>query len=197
MVPLAIARVAGLITTAYMLLCTVRVCMSWLPGVQLGKAGRVIAALVDPFFGFFSRIPIFRTERFDFSPIAALAVLSVGNNLFATLAVAGKVTLGFILSLLVGAGWSAAAFILEFLAVLALVRIVIAIAKLNSLAPVWVIVDAILNPVLRVINKAIYRGKPVVYLNGLITGFLVLLLFRTAGGALIRLLSSMLLSLPF
>lgn len=197
MVPLAVARVAGMITSAYMILCTVRVCMSWLPGVELGKAGKLIAAVVDPFLGLFSRISFFRTERFDFSPIAALAVLSVGNNLFATLAVAGKVTLGFVLSLLVGAGWSAAAFVFEFLAFLALVRIVVAIAKLNSLAPVWVIVDAILNPILRAINRVIYRGKPIVYLHGLITGFLVLLLFRTAGGALVRLLSSALLSLPF
>ncbi len=197
MVPLAFARIAGMITSAYMILCTVRVCMAWLPGVQLGKAGRFIAAIVDPFLGVFSRIPFFRTERFDFSPIAALAVLSVGNNLFATLAAAGKVTVGFILSLLLGAGWSAAAFVLEFLAFLAFVRIVVAIAKLNSLATVWVIVDAILNPILRSITKMIYREKPIEYLQGLITGFLVLLLLRTAGGALARLLSSMLLSLPF
>lgn len=186
-----------MITSAYMILCTVRVCMAWLPGLELGKAGRLIAAVVDPFLGIFSRISFFRTERFDFSPIAALAVLSVGNNLFATLAAAGKVTVGFVLSLLVGAGWSAASFVLEFLAFLAFVRIVIAIAKLNSLAPVWVIVDAILNPVLKSIKKLIFREKPIEYLQGLIVGFLVLLLIRTAGGALLRLLSSVLLSLPF
>jgi len=197
MVPLAIARIAGMITSIYMILCTVRVCMAWLPGVELGKAGRFIAAIVDPFLRIFSRISFFRTERFDFSSIAALAVLSVGNNLFATLAAAGKVTIGFILSLVVGAGWSAASFVLQFLAFLAFARIVVAIAKLNSLATVWVIVDAILNPILRSIKKMIYRERPIEYLQGLITGFLVLLLLLTAGGALVRLLSSVLLSLPF
>ena len=191
-----IARVLGAVTSLYMLLCALRVFMSWTPSLSVGKLGNLLSSIVDPYLRVFARISLFRTERFDFSPIAALAVLSVANNMFSTLALTGKVTLGFFLSLILGAGWSAVSFVFSFVAVCALIRIVVFIARWNSLHPVWVILDAILNPILYHINKVIYRNKAVDYLQGLITGFLVLILFRAAGGALVRLLSSLLLSLP-
>jgi YggT family protein len=191
-----IARILGAVTSLYMLLCAIRVFMSWAPGLNIGKAGNLLSSIVDPYLGLFSRMSLFRTERFDFSPIAALAVLSVANNMFSTLALTGKVTLGFFLSLILGAGWSAVSFVFSFVAACALVRIVVFLARWNSLHPVWVVLDAILNPILYRINKVIYRNKAIDYLQGLITGFLVLILFRAAGGALVRILSSLLISLP-
>lgn len=191
-----IARILGAVTSLYMLLCALRVFMSWAPGLNLGKAGNFLSSIVDPYLGAFSRISLFRTERFDFSPIAALAVLSVANNMFSTIAFSGKITLGFFLSLILGAGWSALSFVLSFVSACALIRIVVFVARLNSLHPVWVVLDAILNPILYRINRVIYRNKAVDYLQGLITGFLVLILFRAAGGALVRILGSLLLSLP-
>jgi YggT family protein len=179
-----------------MLLCAFRVFMTWAPRLSIGKAGELLGSIVDPYLGLFSRMSIFRTERFDFSPIAALAVLSVANNMFSTLAITGKVTLGFFLSLILGAAWSAVSFVFSFVAACALIRIVVFVARLNSLHPVWVVIDAILNPILYRINKVIYRNKAVDYLQGLITGFLVLVIFRAAGGALVRILGSLLLSLP-
>jgi len=192
-----IARILGAGTSLYMLLCALRVFMSWAPGVGLGKAGNILSSIVDPYLGMFSRIKLFRTERFDFSPIAALAVLSVANNMLSTLAISGRITFGFFLNLILGAGWSALSFVLSFVTACALVRIIVFLARMNSLHPIWVVVDAILNPILYRINKVIYRNKAVDYLQGLITGFLVILLFRTAGGALVRILGSLLLSLPF
>lgn len=192
-----IARILGAATSLYMLLVAIRVFMSWAPGLTIGKAGNLLSSIVDPYLGLFSRMSLFRTERFDFSPIAALAVLSVANNMFSTLALTGKVTFGFFLSLILGAGWSAVSFVFSFVAVCALIRIVVFLARWNSLHPVWVVLDAILNPLLCRINKIIYRNRAVDYLQGLITGFLVLILFRAAGGALVRLLSSLLISLPF
>jgi len=192
-----IARILGAGTSLYMLLCALRVFMSWAPGVGLGKAGNILSSIVDPYLGMFSRIKLFRTERFDFSPIAALAVLSVANNMLSTLAISGRITFGFFLNLILGAGWSAFSFVLSFVTACALVRIIVFLARMNSLHPIWVVVDAILNPILYRINKVIYRNRAVDYLQGLITGFLVILLFRTAGGALVRILGSLLLSLPF
>jgi len=192
-----IARVVGAGTSIYMLLCALRVFMSWAPGLGFGKAGNLLGSIVDPYLGIFSRIKLFRTERFDFSPIAALAVLSVANNMLSTLAISGQVTFGLFLILILVAGWSALSFVLSFVSACALVRILVFLARMNSLHPIWVVLDAILNPILYRINKVIYRNKAVDYLQGLITGFLVLLLFRTAGGALVRILGSLLLSLPF
>jgi YggT family protein len=133
----------------------------------------------------------------DFSPIVALAVLSVINNLFVTLSYAVRITVGFILSLLLDAGWSAISFLLGFFLVVALVRIIGYIAKLATLHPLWQILDGIINPLLFRVNQFIYRGRAVDYLQGLITGFVVVLLARAIGGWAIRILTSLLMSLPF
>ena len=192
-----IAKLLGALTSLYMILCTIRVFMSWAPGFELGKAGRLLSAAVDPYLAIFSRIRFLKSERFDFSPIAALAILSVANNMFSTIALTGRISFGFLLSLVLGAIWSAFAFIFSFLAACALVRILVFLARWNSLHPIWVILDSILNPVLYRINKFIFRGRAIDYLQGLITGFIVLILFRAAGGAAVRLISSLLIALPF
>ncbi|MCX7027910.1 MAG: YggT family protein [Spirochaetes bacterium] len=197
MVVSLIAKILGAFTSLYMILCAVRVFMSWVPNFELGKAGRLIAVIVDPYLAFFSRVRFLRSDRFDFSPIAALAILSVANNMFSTIALTGRISFGFLLSLILGALWSAFAFVFSFLAACALLRILVFIAKWNSLHPVWVVLDSILNPVLYRINKIIYRNRAIDYLQGLITGFLVLVLFRALGGAAVRLLSSLLIALPF
>lgn len=192
-----IARILGALTSLYMILCALRVFMSWAPSINVGRMGGFLGAVVDPYLRLFSHVPLLKTQRFDFSPIAALTVLSVANNMFSTLAFSGKITVGFFLSLILGALWSAFSFVLSFVSACALIRIVVCIARWNSLHPVWVVVDSILNPILYRINRVIYHNRAVDYLQGLITGFLVLILFRAAGGALVRLLGSLLLSLPF
>jgi len=192
-----LARILSVITSLYMILCAIRVFMSWAPGLQLGKLDYYLARIVDPYLSIFSRMTLFRTRQFDFSPIIALAVLSVANNLFSTLALTGRLTLGFVASLILGAAWSAVSFVLSFLTACVLIRIVVYLLKFYSVHPVWMVVDSIINPVLFQINRLIYRGKVVDYLQGLITGFLVLLLFRAGLGALIRIVSGLLLALPF
>jgi YggT family protein len=192
-----IARLLGSVTSVYMILCALRVFMTWAPQIEMGKPGTILRRIVDPYLSIFSRIPLFRTERFDFSPIAALAVLSVANNMLASIAVSGSVSIGLLLSLVLGAAWSAISFVLSFLAVCAFARIVVFIAHWNSLHPIWVVIDGVLNPILYQINKFIYRNKAVDYLQGLITGFLALVIFRGLGGTLIHILERLFVSLPF
>lgn len=192
-----VAKALAFATSFYMLLCMVRVFMSWLPGFALGTAGRIIASLTDPFLGLFSRIRLFRGERFDFSPVVALSVLSVLNNLFTTIAYTGHFSVGLVASLILAAVWSAFSFIISFLAVCAILRLVVFAFRLNSFHPLWTVVDAILNPVLYRINRILYRGKSIAYLQGLVTGVVVLGLLRAAGGALVRSLRTLLISLPF
>lgn len=191
------AKILGALCSLYMLICSARVLTSWVPGLNLGRGGAILSALADPYLRLFTRFKIFRTERFDFSPIAALAILSVANNMFTTLALTGSISMGFVLSLILGAAWSALSFVLSFLSACALARVLVYLARWNSLHPIWVVLDAILNPVLRAINSAIYRHKAIDYLQGLVTGFLVLILARALGGAAVKLLSSLLIGLPF
>lgn len=197
MILTTLLRILGALSSFYMVLCSLRVFMTWIPGIHLGRAERILAALVDPFLDIFSRIKLFRTERFDFSPIAALAVLSVLNRVFSALAYSGRISLGFILGLLLGAAWSALSFVLSFLLACALLRIIAFMAGWNTLHPIWLVIDSILNPLLFRINRILYRGRAVQYRQGLFTGLVALILLRMAGGALVGILNRLLISLPF
>jgi YggT family protein len=170
---------------------------SWVPSLVNTKGGRLIARFTDPYLDLFHGIELFRTPNVDFSPIVALAVLSVVNNLFMTLSYAVRITFGFILSLILDAGWSAISFLLGFFLVIVLVRTIGFIARIATLHPLWQILDGIINPLLFKVNRLIYRGRAVDYLQGLITGFVVVLLARGLGGWIVRMLTSFLMSLPF
>ncbi|TXT50664.1 MAG: hypothetical protein FD137_242 [Spirochaetes bacterium] len=192
-----IAKVLGAATSFYMIICALRVFMTWMPGMNVGRAGVFAKSIVDPYLSYFSKFKLFKTERVDFSPIVALSVLSVANNFFSSVAISGRISLGFLASLVLGASWSAVSFILSFLALCTLARVLVLVFKWNSFHPLWNVIDAIVNPVLHAINMRIYRGRAVDYLQGLITGFIFLAVLRAAGGALVGLLSRLLASLPF
>ena len=197
MILTALARIVSVVVSIYMLLCIVRIFFSWVPSLMTTKWGRLIADITDPYLELFRPIALFRTPNVDFSPIVALAVLSVVNNLFVTLSYAVRITLGFILSLLLDAVWSAVSFLLGFFLVVVFIRIIGVIARLATLHPLWQILDGIINPLLFRVNTLIYRGRAVQYLQGLITGFIVVLVARGLGGWIVRLLTSLLMSLPF
>lgn len=192
-----IARILSAVVIVYMFLCAARVLMSWLPSMDSGKSGRLIARATDPYLNWFRRFKIFSSGAFDFSPIIALAVLAVVNDLFTTASYAWTVSVGLVLSLIIGALWSAVAFVLLFFFVCALARLIAYAARWNSLHPVWRVIDSILNPVLFRINRVIYRGRIVNYLQGLITGSVLLLLSWFGGRELVRLLIRCLDWLPF
>ena len=180
-----------------MLACAIRIFLTWVPRNDLGSASRLLASAVDPYLGFFARFRIFRVGRFDFSPIAALASLAVINQVLITLAFAGAITVGGVAALVVDAVWSAFAFILTFLALAALIRLIAYAARWNSLHPLWRVIDDMLNPILYRVTHLIWRDRIVNYLQGLATGLIVLLVFRIGGEALVGLIMRALRALPF
>lgn len=181
----------------YMVLCFLRILVTWLPSLDLGRPGEVLARFTDPFLGLFSRIAWLHVGSFDFSPIAALALLTVLNSVFTILAASMAISVGIILGMVLSALWSALAFMLSFFAVCILVRVIVLAAHWNGLHPIWMIMDSMLNPILFRINRIIYRNRIVHYLQSLVTGFAVLVLLRIAGGELVSLLVGLLDKLPF
>ena len=192
-----IARVLNAFVIIYVFLCVARVLMSWVPNLDSGRGGELLARATDPYLRCFRRFKIFSAGAFDFSPIAAIALLAVVNNLLSALAYTGALSAGLALGLLVGAAWSAVSFIVSFFAVLAFARMVAYVARWNSLHPLWRVIDSILNPVLLKINRFLYRGRIVNYLQGLITGLVILLLLWLGGGVLVGDAVRLLARLPF
>lgn len=192
-----IARILNAVVIIYVFLCSVRVLMSWVPTLGGGRGGQLLARATDPYLGVFRRFRVLSSGAFDFSPIAAIALLVVVNGLLTEISYERVITVGLVLALLVSAAWSAVGFLISFFAVCALLRLLAYAARWNSLHPFWMVIDSILNPALFRINRLIYRGRIVNYLQGLITGFIVLLFLRAGGGALVSLIIRSLERLPF
>ncbi len=69
-------RIVTWALSLYSAMLVVYVLLSWFPGAQDSKLGRLLARLVQPFLGWFQQFipPLF---GLDFSPIAAFLVLEL------------------------------------------------------------------------------------------------------------------------
>lgn len=190
-------RILGALTTIYMVLTFLRVMLTWFDGASFGRPYELLASVTDPYLDWFHRFPALRGQSFDFTPVAALAVLALANNVFVTVGYFGHITVGIILSIIVSSAWSAVAFILIFFVIVLALRLVSYSAGRNSIMPFWHAIDAISGPVLYRINRWIFRDRLVSYRTGLITAIVALLVTRIAGGILTNIASSLLAKLPF
>ena len=190
-------RILGALTSAYMFACFVRIMLTWFDGASFGKPHRLLARATDPYMNWFRRFPALRTDTFDFSPVAALAVLALANNVLITLGFYGRITVGIFLSLVLSGAWSSAAFLLFFFIAIFVLRFVSLSYKRNSFFPVWHTVDAVSRPILYRISRLVYRDRLVSYQRGIWTSIAVLLAARIAGGILVRIVSNLLVRLPF
>jgi uncharacterized protein YggT (Ycf19 family) len=153
--------------------------------------------MTDPYLDWFRRIPRLRLGGFlDISPIVAMSVLSVANNVFATMANYGYVTAGLVIALIVKSLWSAVSFLLGFIVIVLGLRLFAYLTRQNIFSPFWRIVDAISQPALRGINALFYGGRSVQDTLIIITALAVFLAAWIGGGVVIDIASSFLLRLP-
>lgn len=180
-------NILGSLTSLYMLLIFVRIMLTWFSGARYGKPVELLCRITDPYLDWFRRFPL-RFGMLDLSPILALAVLSVANNVFGTLGQYGRISLGIILAMLLSALWSAASFIIGFFIVILVLRLIAYLTSRDVYRSFWGIIDTLSQPVLYRINRIIFRDRLVNYLSALITAILVLLVLRFGLGFLARLL---------
>lgn len=191
-----VLRLAAAAASLYMLLLMARIILTWFPSALEGRPLHLLSSVTDPYLDLFRGIPWLSTGSMDFSPLAALAVLSVLTQILSTAAAYGRISLGIVLALVLRAGWSIFAFFFGFLGLAMAARLVAYMAKWNSLHPVWRVVDALINPVMFRLNRAIYRDRIVNFRQGLLTGIVVLFGLRILGGILTGLLAGLLIRLP-
>lgn len=174
-------RVANAIVSVYMILIFVRIIMSWFSSPTWGAPIQALHRITEPYLSLFRRIPYLRTERLDFSPIAAIIVLSVFSRILNRLAYYGELTVGIILAIVVSSLWSAASFLLIFLIILASIRFFALASKVSSENPIWNTIDIILNPFLQFVQKKIFVDRQMSYQMGLGLSGLVFLATAIAG----------------
>jgi YggT family protein len=170
-----IMNVLATITSLYMILIFVRIVFTWFSGANYGKPLEVLSRVTDPYLYWFRRFPVLKVGFLDLSPIVAMSVLSLMNQVFVTLSRYGQIRLGIILAMIVSALWAAASFLLGFITLVLLLRLVAYFTRQDVYYnQFWRIVDTISKPVLYRIKRILFGPRIVNYRNGLIVSILTL-----------------------
>lgn len=192
-----ILRVISSVLSVYMLLIFVRILLTWFSGASFGRPQELLRRVTDPYLNIFRRISFLKTERMDFSPIAAVITIVIVANIVNTLRAYGQITFGIILALIISAIWSAAFFILGFFSILTTVRLISILIGRTSFNPFWQTVDRLVNPMLAFIQRTLFRSRQLSYKTMLVLGVLSLGGTAIIGRIIIRLLAGWLQRLPF
>jgi YggT family protein len=195
-------KILGGATSLYMIVIFIRIVLTWFSGVNYGRPVEFLCRITDPYLNWFRRFRVLRVANLDLSPIAALAILSIVNNIFVTLSRYGTITIRFILIMIVAALWSAVSFILMFFFIVLVLRFIAYLTRqnvygsYNIMSAFWRIVDSLSQPVTYRISRIIFRNRIVRYHIGLLTSIAVLAALRVGLGFLIQKGISLLSKLP-
>jgi YggT family protein len=188
--------ILGGFTGFYSMLIFIRVLLSWFRGPAYGKPVEILQSVTDPYLNWFRRFPL-RIANFDLSPIAAMAALTVAQNIFVSLARSGRVTVGFIIALLLGVAWSVVSFLCAFFIIILVLRAIAYFTNRNVYSSFWNIIDTLSKPVLYRISRLIFGRRLLRYSTELLVSTGALLVLRIGLGTLVKLGSNLLRSLPF
>jgi YggT family protein len=163
-------------------------------GSPYGRPYEILCAICDPYLNLFRRFRIFRLGALDFSPIAAMAFLSVLNTLVAALASFGRISLGIILAVLLNALWSAVSFFMGFALLLLALRFIASLTKSTSFF--WLYVERLSDPIIYRVNRLIFRSRIVHHLVSIVVSAVLIAALWISLRALVRIAAALLFSLP-
>jgi len=192
-----IMRFLSLVVSIYMMVIFFRIILTWFSWERNSRFMSVLAGITDPYLNWFRRFSFLKAGFVDFSPIAALGVLSVVNRIFSILAAYGKISIGIILALILQALWGIISFLIIFMVIILVLRLVYYFAAPGSSSPFWRIVDGMSAPLLYRINRILFRNRIVNYRTGILISVALLLIIYFVIKTAFYLVSGLLEKLPF
>ncbi len=131
-----------------MLVCLVRVFITWVPSLAYSSLGRILAQIADPWLNLFRRFNPLRRYGVDISPIFAFATLMLISNIADQIAQSRTFSLGVSLLIIVSMAWSIVSSLLTFFNILVLVRLIATLLNKNQ-GQIWQSIDHLLHPVIK------------------------------------------------
>ena len=162
------------ITSVYMILLFIRILLSWFPGADFGRPYAFLCSICDPYLAWFRRFRIFRNSPVDFSPVIALAFLSLVQNVFVSWGRMGRFSIAIILAMLLNALWTVISWVLGFFIVILILRIIAFVGNSNIYSPFWRFVDLVAQPVMYRISRIFFPNRIASYLFRIIFSIAVL-----------------------
>lgn len=199
---MGLANFAAVLLSLYSLLIWIRIIFTWIrvPGSQWNTGGNpflnFLSKAVDPYLNLFSGITPLRRSHIDFTPLVAMAVLSIVQSLLRIFGAYGRITLGLVLGLIVRSLWSYIFSLFFWLFIIMLiVRLVFCYRRSPNSIQYIQMLDSMLGGILNWVQKVFFRNKPTNDRNLVIVSLIVviclyilaLVLVNLAVGALGRL----------
>jgi YggT family protein len=191
-----IMNILSSITGIYMILIFIRIMLTWFSGAHYGRPMELLSRITDPYIRWFRRFSVLQVGFLDLSPIVAMAVLSLVQNLFSTLARYGRIRIGMILGMLLSSLGAAGSFIVGFCIVILVLRLIAYLTNRNIVSLFWGVINTISQPILYRMNRLLFQGRLVHYRTGLLTAIGVLAALLIGMKFLVAAAVSLLLQLP-
>lgn len=193
------ASIISSFLSLYSLLIVFRIILSWgnIGELRFGSFYRMLCSITDPYLAIFRGIPGLQRGNLDFSPILAMILLGILNNIVAIVAAEGTITIGLILALIINATWSVISFFLLIFIVLAIARIVYEYYKSpNSIHYISILDNLLKGPQDRV-HRLLFGGREMPIKTLLFGTAAALIIFRIALRIIFDFLTGYLAGLPF
>ncbi|MDE7290883.1 MAG: YggT family protein [Treponemataceae bacterium] len=181
----------------YMLLCVIRVFLTWIPGLSHSPFGRFLSAICDPFLNLFSRIRWLHFGAIDFSPIVAIVSLSTLSSFIFLLLQGVPFSLALILIEIIRSVWAIISYIIFFFIIIVAARLIVALVGGDKNSSLWNQIDSSLSPLVYAITKPFSGGRPVAYRNALVFVLVLLIALNFGGKIAVSWLIDMCHRIPF
>lgn len=192
-----IMQILAGITSAFMILVFIRILLTWFSGISFGKFYVFLCAVCDPYLNWFRRFRIFKNSPIDFSALLGLAVLSFAHTIFVSWGNYGKISLAFVLVMILQAVWSIFSWVMGFFIVVLVLRGIAFIGNFNIYSPFWQFVDYIAQPIMYRISRIFFPSRITGYLFRLIFSILILIVIGILVWCIVQFGSLLLGQLPF
>ena len=181
----------------YSILIFIRIILSWFSSLAVpSKPVQILSLITDPYLNWWRGKLNLRIGILDLSPIAGIVALSILQNILNSLAYSGRITIGFLLSVLLMSVWRIFSFILGFCFFLLILRLIAYLTNRNMYSHFWKVIDSITQPILYRLNRIMFGDKIPGYLKGIIFSSLLLGAIWIGGGFIIPRLAILLSNLP-
>ena len=182
----------------YTILCLISIFMSWVPGAKFTKFGKFITSITDPYLNIFSRRGWLRFGNIDFSPIVAIAILSLLSSILGGITATGVLHFGSILALIVNMIWSVVSSLLTIILLLVFIRWIVLLVNKGQVSTnsAWYQVDFMLQKFVYKLGNTFFKSN-LTYQKALLVSWISLALIMVILRILIVILISLCNMIPF
>ncbi len=103
------ALILAQVISIYNILIWIRIILTWVaPMTNISNSSfyNILKQVVDPFLSLFRNVKFLKTQRMDFTPLLAFAVLSIVQSILSLFGSTGSISLGIVLALIINTLWT-------------------------------------------------------------------------------------------